>query len=417
LQAAAAAEARGELDEALRLWCAYRQVHPTAAVGYLEACRALRQARRYDEAEALYAEGRRSAFAGDVFSMVEWARIAEARGDLDAALWRWQAAASAFPRNGGCIAGAGRLLLKLNRLAEAEAAVAAALARLPKDPVLTRLSAQVAAAREDWPEALRRWDLVLAANPNDQAASRSRGAALWHMRMKASSADSETPGADAADDAQGGIVEVGRVADPEALALLMRFESLGQNCEFGLVQRRFGAEPLSLLRWTFVKPMTLIRLLEARGAGMGEPENVALRSSDWGEHMVHDRRFGISFHTFMTNALADPDAFLAKQAARLRWLRDKLVGDLEEAEKIFVYKPEAGTPPAHVQRILRAIRSYGSARLLCLALADDTAPPGSVREAGGGLITGYLSVHNPVVKGRWDIPFDEWISICRAVAK
>jgi hypothetical protein len=182
------------------------------------------------------------------------------------------------------------------------------------------------------------------------------------MRMRASSDGSEEPGTDAADDAQGGIVEVGRVADPEALALLMRFESLGQNCEFGLVQRRFGAEPLSLLRWTFVKPMTLIRLLEARGAGMGEAENVELRTSDWGEHMVHDRRFGISFHSFMTSALADPDAFLKKQAARLRWLRDKLVEDLEQAEKIFVYKPEAGTPPAHVQRILRAVRGYGAAR-------------------------------------------------------
>jgi tetratricopeptide (TPR) repeat protein len=412
LQAASGEEARGELDEALRLWCAYRQIHPTVAAGYLDPCRALRQARRYDEAEALHAEGQKAALNGDVLSMVEWARIAEARGDLDAALQRWQASAVAFPRNGGCIAGVGRLLLKLNRLPEAEATVAAALARQPKDPVLTRLSAQVAAAREDWPEALRRWDLVLAANPNDQAASRSRGAALWHMRIIANG-----DGAGELDDGQGGIVEVGRVADPEARALVMRFESLGQNCEFGLVQRRFGAEPLALLRWTFIKPMTLIRLLEARGAGLGEPKHVELRRTAWGEHVVHDRRFGIGFHTFMTSALADPDAFLEKQAARLRWLRDKLIADLEEAEKIFVYKPEAGTPPAHVQRILRAVRSYGGARLLCLALADESSPPGSVRESGGGLITGYLSVHNPVVKGRWDIPFDEWLSICRSVAR
>jgi tetratricopeptide (TPR) repeat protein len=411
LQTAAAAEARGDLDDALRLWCAYRHLHPTVADGYLEPCRALRKARRYDEAEALCAEGQCRAFDGSLQGLVEWARIAEARGDLDAGLQRWQAASAAAPRNGGCIAGTGRLLLKLGRLDEAEAMLAGARARLPNHPDLVRLSAQVAGAREDWPEALRLWDLVLAANPNDQGASRHRGAALWHMGMQAGSAD-----ANGADEATGGMVEVGRVADPAARALLMRFESLGQNCEFGLVQRRFGAEPLALLRWTFIKPMTLIRLLEARGAGMGEPKHVELRRTAWGEHVVHDRRFGIGFHTFMTAALADPDAFLDKQAARLRWLRDKLIGDLEEAEKIFVYKPEAGTPTAHVQRILRAVRSYGSARLLCLALADEGSPPGSVRDAGGGLIHGYLSVHNPVSKGRWDIPFEEWLAICRAVA-
>jgi len=417
LQVAAAAEARGELDEALRLWCAYRQLHPGEPDGYLEACRALRNARRHDEAEALCAEMRRRAGDGGAAGMLEWARIAEARGDFEAALPRWQAAAAAFPRNGGCIAGVGRQLLRLNRLEEAEATVMAALARMPKDHLLTRVSALVAAAREDWPEALRRWDLVLAANPNDQAAARSRGAALWHMRMQSSSDAPDTDGGDAGDDGAAGIVDVGRVADPAAFDLLMRFESLGQNCEFGLVQRRFGAEPLSLLRWTFVKPMTLIRLLEGRGEGLGDPDRVELRSTSWGEHMVYDRKFGIGFHSFMTSPLADPDAFLAKQAARLRWLRDKLVGDLEEAEKIFVYKPEAGTPPAHIMRIRRAIRAYGSARLLCLALADASSPPGSVRDAGGGLSYGYLSVHNPVMKGRWDIPFEEWLSICRAMVK
>jgi len=414
LQAAAAAEARGELDEALRLWCAYRQLHPAVAAGYLDACRALRRARRFDEAEALCAEVPHVAEPDNLLRLVEAARIAEARGSFDVAYQRWQAVGAASPHNIGCIAGTGRLLLKLGRLDEAEATLADALVRLPNHPDLVRLSAMVAGAREDWPEALRRWDKVLAANPNDQSASRHRGAALWHMRMHSSTADADAQ--EAGDEATGRMVEVGRVADPEARALLMRFESLGQNCEFGLVQRRFGAEPLALLRWTFIKPMTLIRLLEARGAGMGEPKHVELRRTAWGEHVVHDRRFGIGFHTFMTSALADPDAFLDKQAARLRWLRDKLIGDLEEADKVFVYKPEPGTPPAQVQRIVRAVRSYGGARLLCLALADERSPPGSVRDSGGGLIHGYLSVHNPVVKGRWDIPFDEWLSICRAVA-
>jgi hypothetical protein len=32
--------------------------------------------------------------------------------------------------------------------------------------------------------------------------------------------------------------------------LMLRFEALGQNCEFGVVQRHYGAEPLGLLRFS-----------------------------------------------------------------------------------------------------------------------------------------------------------------------
>ena len=36
---------------------------------------------------------------------------------------------------------------------------------------------------------------------------------------------------------------------PPLNEMLLEFESLGDNCEFGLVQRHFGAEPISLLRF------------------------------------------------------------------------------------------------------------------------------------------------------------------------
>lgn len=36
--------------------------------------------------------------------------------------------------------------------------------------------------------------------------------------------------------------------------LVARFESLGDNCEFGLVQRHFGAEPVGVFRFPTPKP-------------------------------------------------------------------------------------------------------------------------------------------------------------------
>src|SRR5579885_2880091 len=50
--------------------------------------------------------------------------------------------------------------------------------------------------------------------------------------------------------------------------LMMRFESLGENCEFGLAQRRCGAEPLGLLRFASAPLEKLLAGLEGRFEGM-----------------------------------------------------------------------------------------------------------------------------------------------------
>src|SRR6185312_11010618 len=44
-----------------------------------------------------------------------------------------------------------------------------------------------------------------------------------------------------------------------AADLVMRFESLGDNCELGLVQRRCGKEPLGLLRFANIMLPSLLR--------------------------------------------------------------------------------------------------------------------------------------------------------------
>src|SRR5436305_104536 len=41
----------------------------------------------------------------------------------------------------------------------------------------------------------------------------------------------------------------GPTGSPSFHDLATRFESLGDNCEFGILQRLEGAEPLGLLRW------------------------------------------------------------------------------------------------------------------------------------------------------------------------
>jgi tetratricopeptide (TPR) repeat protein len=425
LQRVAQEQPASDLDAALAHWRHRILRAPAHPVAYLAAARALRAAKRLDEAEAVASEGLRGAAGGRFLLQTEMARIAEMRADPALALQRWQGIVDAYPRQGVGYAGVGRALMKLDRLDSADAFIRSACARLPDDTDLMRLAAHVAAARRQWNDALFRWDQVLARLPGDAGAVRGRGAVLWQQNtVQAGPAGETTRAGEAAaglaeaglaEAGGGGIVEVGRVADPVAHALLMQFESLGQNCEFGLVQRRFGAEPLGLLRWAFVQPLQLAHLLETRFAGLGEPDNVALERTPWGEYCVRDTACNLEFHTFQTQDIGDAAVFLDKQGRRLRWLREKLLTDLAEAAKIFVYKPLLPLPDAHAARLQRALAQLGPARLLLVERAAGGVVPGSAT-LERGLLRGHLSVINPVVKGRWDIPFDEWLSVCQQAA-
>src|SRR5204863_3187648 len=82
--------------------------------------------------------------------------------------------------------------------------------------------------------------------------------------------------------------------------LMMQFESLGENCEFGLVQRRCGAEPLGLLRFASAPLAKLLAALKADFAGFGESGAIAVDlSSNGREYMVQDRRFGLNYHPWV----------------------------------------------------------------------------------------------------------------------
>src|SRR5690348_3255112 len=64
--------------------------------------------------------------------------------------------------------------------------------------------------------------------------------------------------------------------------LMLAFESLGDNCEFGLVQRQAGAEPLGLLRFTGiflpieVRLQKLVAALEHRFEGLAAPTSLMI---------------------------------------------------------------------------------------------------------------------------------------------
>lgn len=117
--------------------------------------------------------------------------------------------------------------------------------------------------------------------------------------------------------------------------LMMRFESLGENCEFGLAQRRCGTEPLGLLRFASAPLPVLLAGLKARFDGIGDPDQIEIRvSGNHQEYLVIDRRFGFLYHPWVLVGEADPEDIRRREEKRLPFLKRKLIEDLTEARKI-----------------------------------------------------------------------------------
>lgn len=180
--------------------------------------------------------------------------------------------------------------------------------------------------------------------------------------------------------------------------ILMQFESLGgrlQGCEFGLLQRAFGAEPLGLLRWADAVPGNLISALECGFHGFGEPDTTILKApprpgADW---MTDDACFGFTMHTFqmLADTPENRHSLFRSTCRRYQFLKTKLLEDLTAGEKLFVYKLSTEILDDETLGSLhRAIRRYGPSTLLYVRHADSDHMPGSVEWREPGLLVGYI---------------------------
>jgi hypothetical protein len=195
--------------------------------------------------------------------------------------------------------------------------------------------------------------------------------------------------------------------------LMMQFESLGENCEFGLVQRRCGAEPLGLLRFASAPLPVLLAGLRERFEGLGEPSEIDIQvSENQQEYLVVDKRFGFLYHPWVLVGEADPEEIRQREVKRLPFLRRKLLEDLDEPHKMFVYRGMRQQPQVLVMRLVEALRTYGPADLLWMTLHDKEHPPGIVEAVAPGLLKGYIDRFAPGENAH-ALSLDCWITLCR----
>jgi hypothetical protein len=196
---------------------------------------------------------------------------------------------------------------------------------------------------------------------------------------------------------------------------MLRFESLGDNCEFGLVQRLCGAEPMGLLRFANINLPNLLRALASRFDKLGDPKNLVLLHPNGKrqEYKVRDSAYGLVYHTWQRPGMCDPQALLAEQVSRLHFLRRKLLEDLTEARKVFVWKRNDATSEAEARALHAALLAYGPNTLLWVTEPDPASGdmPGVVKQVAPGLFHGTTDLV-PSMVDTSTLALDLWLSLC-----
>jgi hypothetical protein len=194
----------------------------------------------------------------------------------------------------------------------------------------------------------------------------------------------------------------------------LNFESLGDNCEFALVQRNCGAEPfLSLLRFAGMELPTLLRALEAGMQDFGNPANVEIRPDDKErpELVVHETRYGVFFHTFRYADETRAERLHATESSRLAYCARRFMNGLKAGNKILVVKRNDPLRDDEILPLYAALSAYGRNTLLWMVPADAEHPSGSVEVVLPGLLKGFIERFAPYEDAP-DLLLDHWLAVC-----
>jgi hypothetical protein len=195
--------------------------------------------------------------------------------------------------------------------------------------------------------------------------------------------------------------------------IALKFESIGENCEFGLFQRRCDAEPLGLLRFSSTFLRNLITGIDNGFEGLGDLEDIdpRLEGAPRKEYMIHEQKFGLVYHTFVYEGQRSAWLMREQESARLKFLRRKFMEELESTDKIFIYKFNAGVSEEEILPLYMALNRYSDATLLWVVPVERDRPAGTVEVVMPGLLKGYIDRFAPDDNAH-DLSFDGWLRVC-----
>jgi tetratricopeptide (TPR) repeat protein len=414
IEYARVAEAKRNWEEARATWDRVIAHFPDRPAGYVGKMAMLRVTGQFAEGEQI-GVATIQRFPDEHAPLIEHAFIAQVSRDWAAASRRWEKVREIAPHHVFAYTQGAVAYWEQRRFSDAETVLKDAMQRFPDHATPFMHFADVATKQNEWAEALKRWIYVTEQFPEhpDRLVHihRMETARMRLLEVDPVAADN-TSGRVSAARAEG--------VEPDMCEVMFAFESLGGQmggCEFGNVQRAFGAEPLSLLRWAEMGPEQLIDALTEKFEGVGEPENTEVILKDNGgrnEYRTLDRRFGMAMHTFIHEDEVSPEKMYAQSCIRLKYLANKLREDLRAASKIFVYKIASRTlTDDELDRMHAAVRACGDATLLYVRPETDVKKHGTVEVAKPGLMIGYIDQFSVYREGgRLTDQSASWAPIC-----
>jgi hypothetical protein len=180
--------------------------------------------------------------------------------------------------------------------------------------------------------------------------------------------------------------------------LLQRFESLGDNCEFGFVQRANRYEEGGLLRWSISPLDKLILCFETDFTDLYLFESLEPSAPD----MVCDIASGLMFHTEMHSIdgrFVLPDEarreIYSRERPKIDHLLDKFHRRVAEPDTICVYKRNSGISDNDAVRLYQSLNKLGRSKLLVVRSTDDSPKWSTVECRGSGLFIGLIDEFAP----------------------
>lgn len=166
---------------------------------------------------------------------------------------------------------------------------------------------------------------------------------------------------------------------------LDRFVSLGDNCEFGFVLRRFGHEEGSLLRWSLTHIPAVAHAIRTDFAGLYHFQNLEPAL----QRMLRDGGTDLKFHSdLIVGGACVPEAerpaIYEREKQKIDHLTARMRAQLASPATVFVYKDFREPPAETVADLAAAIAERGPAALLYVRAAGEAAT-GRVRAMGGNL--------------------------------
>jgi hypothetical protein len=200
----------------------------------------------------------------------------------------------------------------------------------------------------------------------------------------------------------------------EMADIMQLFESLGDNCAFGLAQRKAGCEVLGLLRFGNTPLKSLMVALDDEFRASAKKTELTLRLPDGpeGEYCLYADRYGIRWHTNVHGGASDEETIFAQQTMRLAYLRRKFYEAMRAGRKIAtISRAEPLKHPiplpfaderdvweekperlrfAEVLPLFLRLNEYGTNTLLYLTQCSHGRRSGTVELVAPGVMRGYV---------------------------